>query len=90
MNYTDSFSPDPNILGLVIVSSALCVAIPRYKLQHINKEPTGYFQGGRQGSACALLLLLPGLPHLVDDGVHPHLLGAPGSRLLKKCVAGAI
>ena len=82
VNYTDSFSPDPNILGLVIVSSALGVAIARYKVHQVNKEPTGYFQGGRQGSACALLLLFPGLPHLVDDGLRPHLLGAPGSRLL--------
>ena len=82
VNYTDSFSPDTNILGLVIVSSALGVAIARYKVHQINKEPTDYFQGGQQGSACALLLLFPGLPHLVDDGLRPHLLGAPGSRLL--------
>ena len=46
VNYTDSFLPDPNILELVIVSSTLGVAIARYKLHQINKEPTGYFQGG--------------------------------------------
>ena len=40
---------------MVIVVSALGAAISRYKLHQINKEPTGYFQGGRQGSDCALL-----------------------------------
>ena len=33
--YTKGFSPDPNILGLVIVSSALGVAIAKYKYYHV-------------------------------------------------------
>ena len=74
VNYTDSFSPDPNILGLVIVSSALGVAIARYKLHQINKEPTGYFKvGDKTAPVLSLFSSLTSLTSSMMDFVLTYL-----------------